>query len=243
MDTVPATVARPFSLPDAAARATRESPLVHRSPYAVRAVSRPATDFTADFYLTAWRGEDLWVALGDFAGHGLKSAIQMAMVQEELERILSSCDGMRPAEVIAELNDSMRGVMPSNRFATLVVGYARPDGAIDIVNAGHSAPLIVRRSGAVEMIDSHGPVVGLIPVAGWREEVVRLDRHDRLVLYTDGIEEATSREDHEFGVSRLVDAVMRADPLHPLDSVMQSVDGFTSGARHDDQSLLILTKL
>ena len=131
MDIAPAIAAHPFSPPDTALHPTRENRVFHRSSYAVRAVSRPATEFTGDFYLTAWQGEDLWFALGDFAGHGLQSAIQMAMVQEELERILSSCDGMRPSEVIAALNVSMRGVMPSNRFATLVVGYARPDGAID----------------------------------------------------------------------------------------------------------------
>ncbi|HUF18523.1 MAG TPA: PP2C family protein-serine/threonine phosphatase [Thermoanaerobaculia bacterium] len=211
--------------------------------YAVRAISRPATEFTGDFYLTMQLDEVLWFGLGDFAGHGLASAIHMAMVQEELERIIPSCPSIDPVEVIAALDLSMREVLPFNRFATLVIGRAFKNGSVDIVNAGHSHPMLLRDTGTLELIRSHGPVIGLVPGARWQHETIRLGRGDRLVLYTDGIGEAAARCClDEFGRERLANAIQRADPANPLDSILSEVDVFTEGTRHDDQTLLILTR-
>ena len=161
-----------------------------RSTYSGRAISRPASEFTGDFYFTTRIDEILWFALGDFVGHGLHSAVYMAMVQEELERIIRSRTSMTPAQVVVSLDDTLREILPVNRFATLVVGRARQDGSIDIVNAGHSYPMVMRSDGTIEWINPHGPVVGIIPSARWEHESILLRSGDKLVLYTDGIEEA-----------------------------------------------------
>lgn len=244
MDITRASDARPFSPPEPVDRSWIERPGFPRSGYSVRAISRPATGFTGDFYLASQIDDALWFALGDFAGHGLHSAVYMAMVQEELERIIRQCSSPDLPAVVSALDETLREILPLNRFATLVLGRAYRDGRIDILNAGHSHPLILRRSGAVHCIDSHGPVVGLLPGARWQKENILLESGDRLVLYTDGIGEAASeRAEDEFGSERLAEAIRSADPLNPLDSILGRVDAFTASRRHDDQTLLILTRL
>lgn len=242
MDSVHANAAVLPSRLDAAPVLTSRTITGSALPYSLRAISRPATEFTGDFFLTMQIGEALWFALGDFAGHGLRSAIHMAMVQEELERIIPAADSAGPVSVVAQLDATLRQLLPINRFATLVVGRASEDGRMNIVNAGHSQPMILRGTGALELIDSHGPVVGLLPEARWTEQAIRLRAGDRIVLYSDGIGEAAARCClDEFGRERLADAVRNADAINPLDSILSAVDAFTEGERHDDQTLLILT--
>src|SRR5437763_1509568 len=125
----------------------------------VAAFSKPARKFTGDFYLTHRDGDRLWFVVGDVAGKGLPAAVIMAMIQEELEHRISSCAATRcdPSVTMQRLHEFLHPLMPSNRFATLVIGTLRDDGTLTIVNAGHCSPLLVR-NGAIEQIDSTGPV-------------------------------------------------------------------------------------
>ena len=102
--------------------------------------------FTGDFWFTHAAGDRLWFALGDVAGKGLPAAIVMAMIQEELEHRITSCAraGCDPATTMKRLDEFLKPLLPSNRFATAVIGWLDDDGSITLVNAGHCPPMIVR---------------------------------------------------------------------------------------------------
>jgi sigma-B regulation protein RsbU (phosphoserine phosphatase) len=207
----------------------------------VRAISRPATAFTGDFYFTAGTPEGFWFAAGDFAGHGLRAAIFSAMIQEELEALVRS-NRCRPGEVVAALDRMLRREIPGNRFASLVVGRAMPDGAVELVNAGHCAPIVARTNGGMELIESHGPIVGLAPGPRWRPETVDLAPGDRLVLYTDGLVEAEDETGEPFGLDRLV-ALLRINPPEtPLETFLSDARRFSGGRQTDDVTLFVLTR-
>jgi serine phosphatase RsbU (regulator of sigma subunit) len=211
-------------------------------PYVVRAVSRPATEYTGDFYLTFEIGDALWFAVGDFAGHGIDAVVFMAMVQEEIEARIRACSSSDPAEVVASLDAALRAVFPQNRFATLVIGRASADGSITLVNAGHCPPVLVRKNGEVEIICSHGPVVGLLPAMNWLQQSVRLERGERLFIYSDGLVEAEDSTGEEFGGTRLVARLGAFSPEEPLEEVVDSVERFAGGRRHDDMTIFLLQR-
>jgi len=155
----------------------------------LHAVSRPARVFTGDFYYTHRHRDRLWLALGDVAGKGLPAAVFMAMIQEELEHRIGSCSrrGCDPSATMTRLHEFLRPVLPSNRFATAVIGYLADDGRFVIANAGHCPPIIVRADGTTELVASTGPVVGILPRAQWQSSTRQLQRGDALVLYSDGV--------------------------------------------------------
>ena len=211
--------------------------------FSISALSEPAGAFTGDFYITLEMRGALWFAVGDFAGHGLAAAVSMALIQEEFEAAVRDCDRSDPAEVVATMDRNVREEIPSNRFATLVVGRALPDGSLQLVNAGHCAPIVVKSDGTQRSIHSNGPVVGLLPLpACWSQYDLQLEQGDRLIVYTDGVVEATDQRGEEFGLSRL-SSLITASPFNTLpESVVSAVDCFAEGERVDDVTVFVLQK-
>src|SRR5438105_3511336 len=179
--------------------------LAEEARYDVHAISLPARTFTGDFWFTHVAGDRLWFTLGDVSGKGLPAAIVMAMIQEELEHRITSCATAHcdPSTTMMRLHTFLRPLLDSRRFATVVIGNLRDDGLLTIANAGHPSPLIARRDGTIEPIDSTGPVAGLLPTSRWCSVQRRLSRSESLLLYSDGLLEALTAEGDEFGSDRI----------------------------------------
>jgi serine phosphatase RsbU (regulator of sigma subunit) len=194
----------------------------------VQAVSRAARTFTGDFYFTHRNRDRLWIALGDVAGKGLPAAIVMAMIQEELEQRIASCASTEcdPARTTLRLHEFLAPLLPSNRFATAVIGWLRDDGTLTLVNAGHPPPLIVRRDGTIEEIGSTGPIIGVLPNSSWSTITLRLEEGDALVLYSDGVSEAIV-DGEELGVAGLRRLLARTTSPHELVDALETTDDVT----------------
>ena len=201
------------------------------------AISRPARTFTGDFYFTHRKDDRVWLALGDVAGKGLPAAIVMAMIQEELEERIASCAETvcDPASTIARLHEFLLPLMPQNRFATGVIAHLRDDGLLTYTNAGHCPPLIVRADGSVNELASTGPIMGLLPHASWHSNKVMLEEGDRLVLYSDGVIEAT-RGEEELGVCGLRAIVRKAA------SAREIMDALSAYEHGDDTTVVVVTR-
>jgi sigma-B regulation protein RsbU (phosphoserine phosphatase) len=210
----------------------------------VHAISIPARTFTGDFWFTRRAGDRLWFALGDVAGKGLPAALVMAMIQEELEQRIKSCAraGCDPATTMQRLHGFLRPLLPRNRFATVAIGWLRDDGLLTIVNGGHCPPLVLRADGSVEAIGSTGPIVGVLEKSQWSAATLMLGDGDKLLLYSDGVVEATSPDGEEFGR----DGIERAlPPPHASASavataVVEAVRTHANGAREDDLTILVI---
>ncbi|MEA2338320.1 MAG: phosphoserine phosphatase RsbU/P [Thermoanaerobaculia bacterium] len=208
------------------------------------AISLPARTFTGDFWFTHAEGDRLWFALGDVAGKGLPAAIVMAMIQEELEHRVTSCAtaGCDPATTMKRLDGFLKPLLPSNRFATAVIGWLDDDGGVTLVNAGHCPPMIVHADGSIEQIDSTGPVVGIVPNARWCSTTLTLDPGDLIVLYSDGVIESPSLDGNDFGVEGIVRALPRSTCARTVaasivDSATRHAGG---GSRYDDLTVMVI---
>ena len=87
-------------------------------------------------------------------------------------------------------------------------------------------------------------MVGLLPFAVYETVSLILEPGDLLIAYTDGISEAMTVEDEEWGETRMLEAVPRrpsASAAEVLEQVFRAADDFTAGAeQHDDMTLLIM---
>jgi sigma-B regulation protein RsbU (phosphoserine phosphatase) len=213
-----------------------------RPAFDVHAISRPARAFTGDFYVTHKHDDRLWFAVGDVSGKGINAAVVMAMIQEELEHRISSCAnaGCDPAATMARLHEFLRPLLPANKFASAVIGYASDDGHLVVANAGHPSPIIVRRDGSIDLVDSTGPVVGILPAARWRSSVRLLGRGETLVLYSDGVIEAESPDGCQFGMDGLLRVTRPGNAEAVAEAIIGAVDAHEAGARSDDLTLVVV---
>ena len=112
------------------------------------------------------------------------------------------------------------------------------------MNGGHTAPFLIRAGGAVERLDTGGPVVGLITPVHYEQMTIVLERGDLIVLYTDGLSEAMNHEDEEFGEERLLATIRSNAAATPTDLIahlIAAADGFAAGApQHDDMTVLVV---
>jgi len=215
----------------------------------LHAISLPAGTFTGDFYLAERGAEGLWIALGDIAGKGLPAAVVMAMVQEGLEQRLAECVMLHcdPVGALQRLQDLLLPLLPSNRFVTAVIAHLREDGTLVIANAGHCAPLIARVDGTIEPIAPTGPVVGILDNPRWSSVKTNLARGETLLLYTDGVTEARSGDDEEFGLAQVAATLSAASATgvsarQVTGAILMGVERHARGAREDDLTLVAIRR-
>src|SRR3954469_19891354 len=90
------------------------------------------------------------------------------------------------------LNRATAANCPSNRFISMFFCVLDPaTGELSYANAGHNPPLLVRASGSFELLEGGGPVLGIVASAKYENYRVDLQRGDMLVIYSDGVTEAS----------------------------------------------------
>lgn len=205
---------------------------------------RPARGVGGDYYdFLALPDGRFGLAIGDVSGKGVSAALLMASLQASLRgQTTFGTPGL--GDLMARVNRLVCDASSANRYATFF--YATYDAAsrrLDYVNAGHNAPMLLRREGQVERLDRGGPVVGLLEVAVYESTAVDLCPGDLLVAYTDGLSEAMNPEGEEWGEERLIAAVQRCVGLPALqivDRLARMADDFVSGApQHDDMTVVV----
>jgi sigma-B regulation protein RsbU (phosphoserine phosphatase) len=183
------------------------------------------------------------LAVGDVSGKGISAALLMASLRASLRGV--TLDNPRDfAKLMHKVNRLVYEASASNRYATFFFAAFDPaTRVLDCVNAGHNPPVVLR-NGEVIRLEADGPVVGLLPFAPYTEQSLTLEPGDLLILYTDGISEAMTQQDEEWGEERMIEAALnvREKPAEEiLQAVFAAADQFTAGApQHDDMTLLVL---
>ncbi len=172
---------------------------------------RPANTVGGDYcdLIDLGSPDQLALVIGDVAGKGMPAALLMALLQGSLRTLISA--GHRGADLIQKLNAYLCGSIPGNIFVTLF--YAELDattGDVSYVNAGHNAPFLMRSDGTIERLHSTSMVMGVMEDPGYVAEKVQLGTWDHLLLFTDGIPEASDLQGREYGEERFT-AFLRAN--------------------------------
>jgi sigma-B regulation protein RsbU (phosphoserine phosphatase) len=154
-------------------------------------------------------------------------------------------DVAEPAALCQQVNRILCGNIAEGRFITFVYCVLDNElGTLTFVNAGHNPPILVRADGSVERLTAGGPVLGIFPDAVYEQGTVDVRSGDRLILYTDGITEASRAEDEDFGEERLIESAVtnRACSAGALQArLSEAVTSFTGGSFQDDATLIVLT--
>jgi sigma-B regulation protein RsbU (phosphoserine phosphatase) len=229
------------------AREIQESLLPRHPPdvagFEVAGRSRPCHEVGGDSYdWVPLGGERLALVVADVAGKGTPASLLMASVHASVQLLAGTA---APSRLVERLNRFLCTRAPASRFVTLF--YAELDVAsrrLSFVNAGHVPPYRVGRDGLVTRLLDGGTALGLLPGASYETGEAELEPGDVVAVVTDGVTEAGSPDDREFGDEQVC-AVLRerrgGSAAGILADLVASVEAWTgSDAFGDDLTALIL---
>ena len=214
-----------------------------RTEFDLHAVMNPAKEVGGDFYDYFLMDEDhLALMIADVAGKGVPAALFMMMSKFMLDnRIMESGS---PEQVLREGNEVILRHNSEGMFVTVWIGVLEiSTGKIIAANAGHEYPIIIHPDGQAELIkDKHGFVLGGMEGMEYKEYELQLEPGSKLLLYTDGLTEATSAEGELFGTDRILASADESSDISPkevLENITEAVDDFVGdNEQFDDLTML-----
>lgn len=213
--------------------------------FKVAATLVPADEVGGDYYDVINLDDTCWIAIGDVAGHGLRTAMIMLMVQSIVAAAVRFGQ-LSPSEVLTSVNralwDNIRRRLGSDEHMTCTLLRCSPDGRVAYAGA-HEEMLVCRAGGACEIVTTPGTWLGVLPdIAGKNQDrELQLRPGDIIVLFTDGVTEARDAHKQQFGMDRLIDVVdrHRGAPLPVLrDAIFGAVEAFRD-ALEDDTTVVV----
>ena len=196
-----------------------------------------------DYFDVTELGDSYWgVVLADVSGKGVSAALMASLIQGAFFASLSE-EG-RLSETATRINHYLCDRFTSARFATVFYSLVRRDGTARCVNAGHCPGIVVRSSGKIDWLNANTVPLGLFEESEFPVQEYRLEPGDKLVLYSDGVSEATNWSHEQFGEKRFAEVVAEHASLNALQlfkRLGEEIETFTAGsAQDDDVTLLVL---
>lgn len=183
----------------------------------------------------------LAVVTADVAGHGIPAAMLMAKLSAETRFLLASHHD--PAEAITRLNRRIHDLNVDMFITFLCLIIETKTGRVDIVNAGHMLPLWLRTTGQIDEPgdEAVGVPIGIIEDFVYECASLELAEGERLLLYTDGINEAPAADGSMFGIERLKEVVEshKGEVDVAAGEVVSEVLRFTAGTERADDMCLV----
>ncbi len=184
-------------------------------------------------------GRRVALSVADASGKGLPAALLSANVQSSL-RTAALFAPEDPVAVVSAVNRQLYACSPVDRFATLFYGAFNEDTRmLDYVSAGHNPALVIRRGGAVTLLEASGPPTGLFAGTTYGAQTIQLCAGDLIVAYTDGVTEAANSLGEEWGLDGLLGAIGAREPNRVVDEAFAALDQFSGEKQTDDATILV----
>jgi len=197
-----------------------------------------ARELGGDFYDFFFLDESkMCFCVGDVSGKGVPAALFMAVSKTLIRSAGSSSQST--ATILTQVNDTLSADNEGCMFVTLFVAVCDiHSGAVTYTNAGHNPPYIIGANGNTVRLDKrHGPVAGAMDGNVYREDSVVLGPGDTLLMFTDGVTEATSASGEMFSEARLVELLgqsSRPEVESLVGSIVSSVHAFEGDVEQAD---------
>ncbi len=213
--------------------------------FSVDAYLEPARMVGGDFYdVIRIDNEHLGLLVADVADKGIHAAMSMAVTRTLF--FTESRRSISPAQVANAVHKYIMDVMPTNDiFVTAFYGVLHcPTGLLTYVRAGHEKPMLFRPGQPVNALVSNGRFLGMIDQLDIEEYTFQLQPGDRLIIYSDGVTDATNLSGDMFGNSRFMECLEKNGSLPAAKLVRQIIDttsAWSQGAtQFDDLTLLVV---
>lgn len=182
------------------------------------------------------------IVIADTMGKGLPAGLLMSNVQGAL-RILAD-DIVSPSSLISRLNQWVCRNVPVTKFISLFCLNVNigTDGRFTYVNAGHCPPILLKADGNIEQLQPTGAVLGVAESFSYQEASSSFNPGDMLILYTDGVTDASGETDEMFEEQRLLEFIKNnkgASPADLVSGLINEIRTFTGRKDFDDDLTVV----
>lgn len=216
------------------------------SEFDLYAMMVPAREVGGDFYDFFFIDDDhLAVIIADVSDKGVPAAL-FTMISRTIIRSIVR-QRKSPSQVLAETNDLLCEGNDTGMFVTVFLAYYHlPSGQFTYSNGGHNPALSFGPNGASKKLArKHGPALGVRPGLTYKEDVETLEPGQIIVLYTDGVTEASSPQDELFGLDRFSKLICSCESLklsQMINHIDKDLKEFQQGNQFDDITVLALKR-
>lgn len=215
--------------------------------YDIAGINIPSKEVGGDYYDTIKLSDGRFaLIMADVSGKGVPASLLVSTLNASLSAYL---DMNTPIEEIAvKINTVIYQASTSDKFITFFMALLNPEtGELDILNAGHNPMLLLRKNGEMVQLEAGGVAFGMfdmgLPFATAKD---KMEKGDRLLLYTDGIPEAMTIDEEEYSDERLEDFFqtnLTDSSQEFIDIIVKDVKKFAGKApQSDDITALYLIK-
>ncbi len=209
----------------------------------IYALMKPAKSVAGDFYDFFLVDDDhLGIVIADVSGKGIPASLFMMVSKIVISSIAQR--GLPPHKVLELANERICVNNDANMFVTVWLGLLTiSTGHMVAANAGHEYPVLQNEDGVFELYhDKHGIVVGSMEGLHYKDYEFDMRPGQTLFLYTDGVPEATTAQNEQFGTERMVEALNRypdADPRDLVHYMLRTVDDFDGDVPQFDDITMV----
>ena len=213
-------------------------------------VTVPAEIVGGDFFDYLEIGEDnerIGVALGDAASKGVSAAAEAMYISGAL-RMASNFE-IKISPLMKRMNQLVNKIFEDDKFSSLFYGELSTDrkGLFLYANAGHNPPIFYSaQKNKFEFLDPTGPVLGPSPNASYYIESINIHLNDILVIYSDGVVEASNDKGIFYEEQRLTNLIRKVKDKTPKEiiySILDDVIKFSkNGVYQDDKTLVVIKR-
>lgn len=214
--------------------------------YDLYALMNTAKQVGGDFYDFFPVGNDkLFFLIADVSGKGIPAAMFM-MRAKTLVKSLIQTNELSLDVIITEVNEELNIDNESGMFVTGWFGmFNILTGELEFVNCGHCRPLF-KHNNSYRYLEMHkNCVLGVMPGMQFKLNKLHLESNDILILYTDGVTEATNTKKQLYGEPRLLEFVNKNDSSTSrdlLNEINNEIEKFQKGAEQADDITLLAIK-
>ena len=212
----------------------------------IHATIKPAKDVGGDFY-DFFRIDDdhLGFVIADVSGKGVPAALFMTMSYTLLR--FTGTRSLTPVTTVSQSNDMLSKESFDSMFVTVFYGvYCISTGEMRYVNAGHNPPYIIKVNGNVDVLpNSNNICMGVTEGFPYQESILKLEKGDMLVAFTDGVTEACDPSNNLYGEGRLESllATLRDNTTQEVTSAIDNaVNAHANGAEQSDDITIMAIK-
>jgi serine phosphatase RsbU (regulator of sigma subunit) len=219
------------------------------SGFEVAAQMVPAKEVGGDYYdIIETVNGDKWITVGDVSGHGVDSGLIMMMAQTSMLSLVNNSNNPMPSEVLCSINTVIRenlSRLGSDHYMTMMA--IKLNGSCMTVAGKHQDIILYRAaSNKTETIATNGTWLGITKKIGHfqKDQNVQIYDGDIIMLYTDGITEASNKKGEMFGHARLEQTLDQYADL-PINKIVEKIIGEVNNFQQDqadDMTLLIIKK-
>ena len=213
--------------------------------YAIHASMDPAKEVGGDFYDFFVVDDDhILIVIADVSGKGVPAALFMVVAKTLIKNY--GISGKSPADIFYCANNQLCEGNDEELFVTAWLGIIElSTGRLQYTDAGHENPIVIKKNGSADFLTVPKKKM---PLGAWDgmeydDYETYLEHGDMILLYTDGVPEATNANKELFGIERLIRATKRygksKNPKNLLKGIREDVDEFVGNAEQfDDLTML-----